>query len=71
LRFIFLELGDELDCTLENASLVLFATRYDFSELVNTLVDRFTAATFDCVAYQQMVDDVDSVMLCNDDLPSL
>lgn len=71
MRFVFLELGDELDCTLKNASLILLATRYYLGELVDSLIDSFTATTFDCVRCQRMGDKNDDTALCDDDLPSL
>lgn len=50
LRFVLLELSDELNCALKNASLVLLTAWYDLGELINTLIDGFAAATFDWIS---------------------
>ena len=48
LGFILLELSDEGHGTLQDGSLVLLTTRDDLCELIDTLVDRFTATSLDC-----------------------
>ena len=47
MRLVLLELSYELDCTLEDASFIFLATRYDFGKLVDAFIDGFAAATFD------------------------
>ena len=48
LLLILLELGDELNCPLEDGALVLLAAWHDLGELVDTLVDGLPATAFDC-----------------------
>lgn len=45
LLLVLLQLRDELDGTLKNGTLVLFATRNNLGELIDTLVDGLTTAT--------------------------
>jgi hypothetical protein len=48
LRFILLELSDELDGTLENASLVLFTAGNNFGKFIDAFVDCLAASAFNC-----------------------
>lgn len=62
LGLILLELSYELDCTLEDASFVFLTARYDFGKLVDTFVDCFATATFDCEK-KRVLDNVERMEL--------
>ena len=46
LCLVFLEMGDEGYCSLQNRPLVLLAAGYDLGELINTLIDRLPPTAF-------------------------
>lgn len=47
LSLVLLELGDELHSSSEYAALVLLTARNDLCELIDTLIDGFSAAALD------------------------
>lgn len=48
LLFVLFQLSDELDGTLQDRALVLFAAWNNFGQLVDALVDGFASAAFNC-----------------------